>query len=268
MLWKTEHDELMGFTKYDRIVIYLFRHLARGHTLESLPDDLHFGKETIVEVMRQAVADGVIEKEVKNVADIKYTYDSRRELPSEVEQAGPRTWLQNGKSKYIFRKTKRKNLIDFPEILGEIPSSKTIADVTPQFISELLGTDEQAVFTRVRNAGLLDEVLGFKVWPIQGHHRTSVSYGQIEIDEVHAGIDNENVTIVPISGKGGTDKLSWSQALNLNTYGTEKAPRSGLGVRSLGLWRDYQNTIWIVEFTSGANIDEIEIEHVHRFKFR
>jgi hypothetical protein len=268
MLWETDREKLMALTKYDRIVICLFRHLTLGHTLNSLPYDLHFSKETIVKVMRQAVADGVIDKEVKNVADIKYTYDSRKELPSEVEQAGPRTWLQNGKGKYIFRKTRRKNIIDLADILTEIPLSKTIADVTPQFISELLGTDEQAVFTRVRNAGLLDEALGFKVWPIQGHHRTSVSYGQIEIDEVHAGIDNENVTIVPISGKGGTDKLSWSQALNLNTYGTEKARRAGLGVRSLGLWRDRQNTIWIVEFTPQATIDEIEIERVHRFKFR
>ena len=71
-----------------------------------------------------------------------------------------------------------------------------------------------------------------------------------------------------ISGKGGQDRLSWSQALNLNTYGLEKAPISGLAVRSLGLWRDASDAIWIVEFTPHTDIDDIEIAKARRFKFR
>jgi hypothetical protein len=94
----------------------------------------------------------------------------------------------------------------------------------------LLGNDEQATFTRVRNCGLLNDALGFQIWPIQGHHRTTVSYGQIEVDEVQAGLNKNVPTIVPISGKGGADMLSWSQALNLNTYGAEKAPIAGMAV--------------------------------------
>ena len=143
-----------------------------------------------------------------------------------------------------------------------------IADQTPPFIASLLGTDEQATFTRVRNAGLINSVLGFQAWPIQGHHRTTVSYGQIEIDEVQAGLDGQKGTIVPISGKGGQDKLSWSQALNLNTYGDEKAPIAGLAIRSLGLWRDDFDTVWIVEFSPDLDIDDIEITKVRRFKFQ
>jgi hypothetical protein len=73
---------------------------------------------------------------------------------------------------------------------------------------------------------------------------------------------------VPISGKGGQDKLSWSQALNLNTYGDEKAPIAGLAIRSLGLWRDDFDTVWIVEFSPDLDIDDIEITKVRRFKFQ
>jgi hypothetical protein len=144
----------------------------------------------------------------------------------------------------------------------------------------LLGQDEQAMFTRVRSANLLQIVLKFPSWPIQGHHRTTVSYGQIEVDEVQAGLNAGQPTIVPISGKGGQDKLSWSQALNLNTYGIEKAPAmrgagkknarfspGSMAVRSLGLWRDDLNSVWTVEFTPDTAIDDIEIIKVRRFRF-
>lgn len=267
MLTQIDHAELLTLTKYDRITIFLFRRLTEGYTESSLPKELLFDQNDVRAAMKQAVGEGVIDKEVANVPDIKYTYDARREFPAEVEQLGPMTWLQTGKGRYKLRRTRRKNIIDF-ETLGFDPDIEFIVDHTPKFISALLGQDEQAVFTRVRNAGLISQFLGFQAMAIQGHHRTSVTYGQIEIDEVQAGIDGTRETIVPISGKGGQDKLSWSQALNLNTYGAQKAPMPGLAVRSLGLWRDNLNTVWVVEFSPHTDIDQIEIVNVGRFAFR
>ena len=267
MLTQMTNEELMTIPKYDRIAVYLFRHLTKGYSAATLPNEMLFDQETVRQAMRQAVADGVIDREVANVPDIKYTYDARRNLPTEMEQAGPMTWLQNGKGKYVLRRTRRKNVIDF-DALGVDPALEPVVDQTPKFISALLGQDEQAVFTRVRNAHLISTFLGFQSMAIQGHHRTTVSYGQIEIDEVQAGIDGTQETIVPISGKGGQDHLSWSQALNLNTYGVQKAPIPGLAVRSLGLWRDDLNTVWIVEFSPHTDIHEIEIVKVRRFTFR
>jgi hypothetical protein len=267
-LMMTDHAGLLALSKYDRIAIYLFRGLTQNFGPTTLPSELVFDLEDVRIAMRRAVADGVIDKDVRNAADIKYTYDARRELPAEVEQCGPMTWLQKGKGKYVFRRTRRKNIIDLDAIVDGKISIESAIDSTPPFISSLLGMDEQAVFTRVRNAGLISLVLGFQAWPIQGHHRTTVTYGQVEVDEVHAGLQGERGVIVPISGKGGQDKLSWSQALNLNTYGSEKSPLPGLAVRSLGLWRDELNTIWIVEFTPHIDIDEIEIASVRRFRFR
>lgn len=266
MLIKTPNSELRTFSKYDRIAICLFRMLTDG--MCTVPTELDFDQDDVRRAMRIAVAQGLIDKDVDNVADLKYTYDARRVMPAEIEQCGPITWLQRGKGKYKLKRTRRKNIIMLPESLDTVPNLEVVLDVTIPFISELLGMDEQALFTRVRNAGLINQVLGFTAWPIQGHHRTTVSYGQVEIDEVHAGLDGSRGTLVPISGKGGQDKLSWSQALNLNTYGAQKPPKAGLAVRSMGLWRDAANTVWIVEFSPETDIDKIEIIKVRRFSFR
>jgi len=269
MFAKMTRSELLSLSKYDRIVVLLFRKLARGYTPSNLPDELHFDLDDVRKVMSKAVADNLIDEVVKNVADIKYTYDARRDLPEECEQCGHRTWLQNGKGVYIFRRTRRKNIIRLPHDLPfKTPKLETEFDQTPPFVASLLGNDEQAVFTRVRNSGLISKFLGFIAWPIQGHHRTTVSYGQIEVDEVQAGMDGNRRCVVPISGKGGQDNMSWSQALNLNTYGTEKPLVDGLEIRSLGLWMDSNDHIWMVEFTPHLDIDKIKFANVRRFQLQ
>lgn len=268
-LVKLPREQLLTLPKYDRIAIYLFRLLtAHVPSTDGLPKELEFDQDDIRKAMRQAVADGVIDAEVANVPDIKYTYDARRELPPEIEQCGPMTWLQRGKGRYKLQRTRRKNIIDFQSTLVSVPPIEVVLDQTPQFISALLGNDDQAVFFRARTAGVVNLVLGFQAWPIQGHHRATVSYGQIEIDEMQAGIDQDVGTLVPISGKGGQDKLSWSQVLNLNTYAAEKPPATRLRVRSLGLWRDELNVVWIAEFSPHLDIDQIEIVQVRRFRFK
>lgn len=261
-------SSLADLSKYDCIMVYLYRRLTKGRTPDTFPSELLFDQSDVRAAMKQAVADGAIAKDVANMPDIKYTYDARRDLPAEVEQHGPMTWLQAGKGSYRLRRTKRRNIIRLPDDIDFAPTLERAVDNTPPFIAALLGRDEQAVFTRVRNCGLIGTVLaGVTTYPIQGHHRTTVSYGQIEVDEVQAGLQGDQLIIVPISGKGGQDKLSWSQALNLNTYGVEKVPARGT-VRSIGLWRDAADTIWIVEFTPELDIDEIRIANVRRFKFQ
>lgn len=269
LLWKTPDFKLIKLTKYDRIVIALFRQLTAGVSTENFPDSIPFDQDDVRTAMSQAVKDGWIDKPVKNVPDIKYTYDARRDLPDECEQIGPITWLQNAKGRYRLQRTRRKNIIRLPADLPMVaPKIEPEIDQTPPFVASLLGNDEQAVFTRVRNCGLITKFLGFNAWAIQGHHRTTVNYGQIEVDEVQAGQDGTKRAIVPISGKGGQDKLSWSQALNLNTYGKEKPLVDGLTTRSVGLWRDSEDTIWMIEFSSEVEIDLIEIVNARRFRLQ
>lgn len=255
---------------YDQIICQLYANLTAGMSDANQPAEFSFKLSDVRDAMEQAFDKGLISRKIKNIADIKYTYDARRALPPELEKLGFLTWLQDGKGRYKFRRTRRRNLIRLPDDLESSPPTLRIPDQTPPFISSLLGNDEQASFTRARAAGLISTFLGFQAHHLQGHMRTTVSYGQIEIDEICAGLDQtvgSVGTLVPISGKGGQDMLSWTQALNLNTYGKEKAPKSGLAVRSLGLWRDPEETTWLVEFSPHTDIDQIEIVKIQRFVF-
>lgn len=266
---KTPDEKFIGrkLTKYDRVVIALFRNLTDKLSKESLPKEIYFDQDDVRAAAQTAIGLGWIKTGVKNIADVKYTYDARRNLPDECEQCGHLTWLQVSKGKYKFVRTARRNIIVLPDdVPFEISPVEPEFDQTPPFVASLLGNDEQAVFTRIRNSGLIQKFLGFNSWPIQGHHRTTVSYGQIEVDEVQAGLDGPQRVIVPISGKGGQDKLSWSQALNLNTYGAEKPLVKGLETKSIGLWRDKEETIWMVEFTPETDIELIQFSKVRRFK--
>ena len=65
----------------------LFRRLTSRYTSSSLPKEIPFDLDDVRASMREAIEGGMIDKEVKNLADIKYIYDARRDLPEEVEQA-------------------------------------------------------------------------------------------------------------------------------------------------------------------------------------
>lgn len=271
---KSEQEE---YSDYDWVVVTLFRKLTKSYSKTTIPARIDFSLDDVRTAVSDAVAAGKIPKTIKNVADIKYTYDARRDFPAEMTQVSPITWLSSKKGEYYFRQTRRKNIIELSSIFKRIPRLEYIVDQTPTFNSKLMGNDEQAVFARARYAGIFNQLLGFQANPVQGHHRTSVTYGQVEVDEVQAGLDGQAGVIVPISGKGGQDKLSWSQALNLNTYGAAclkrygaiSPPLTGTKVRSLCLWMDKKSSeIWIVEFSDQHDdIDKIEAVMTRRFKF-
>lgn len=266
-----------SFIDYDWAVVLLFRRLTAGYTTATLPHVIPFTLDDVRDAAEAALTQGFLKKKIKNIPDIKYVYDARRDFPDELTQVFPITWLSSGKGQYYFRKTARKNIIDLQTVCNPTPAIEYIVDQTPTFNAQLMGSDEQAVFARVRYAGIFNQILGFQANPVQGHHRTSVGYGQVEVDEVQAGLEGRLGVIVPISGKGGQDRLSWSQALNLNTYGAHclarygvvQPPLIGTKVRSLCLWMDkITQEIWVVEFSSEhADIDLIQIVQVRRFKF-
>lgn len=271
-------SQTANFNDYDWVTVLLFRRLTSDYTLGTMPLEIHFSLDDVRGAADEALQKKLLKKgKIRNIPDIKYSYDARRDFPREMMQAFPITWLSSGKGRYYFRKTKRKNIIDLHEVCNPLPRLEYIVDQTPTFNSKLMGSDEQAVFARARYAGIFNQILGFQANPVQGHHRTSVGYGQVEVDEVQAGLEGQLGVIVPISGKGGNDKLSWSQVLNLNTYGAAclarygaiQPPLTGTTVRSLCLWMDKTTSeIWVVEFSNERHeIDLIEIIQVRRFKF-
>ncbi|MDA8093079.1 MAG: hypothetical protein M0T84_04075 [Betaproteobacteria bacterium] len=122
--------------------------------------------------------------------------------------------------------------------------------------------------TRLRYNDILSKFLEIRTYQVQGHERTNLSCGQIEVDEVYVGIDGANKFIIPISGKGGDkDCLSYTQALNLSNYALEKKRYQGYVGRPLGVAKQSDGTIFVVEFNCVKRIHDLEIVRVGAFKF-
>lgn len=183
-------------TKYQRLLSLVFhKYYQKG------VQSFEFRQSDLVE---QAISAKII---VKNIADIKYSFNNRTALPQSIIATQPdgREWVikaGNGKGKLAF------HLVPFSRIspqrdlaLIEIP------DATPDIIRENMTGDEQSLLAIVRYNRLIDIFLGIVTYSLQNHLRTTVNNSQIEIDEIYVGIDTEGTKyIIPVEAKGGEDK--------------------------------------------------------------
>lgn len=148
----------------------------------------------------------------KNLGDVLYSVRYRTALPAGIAATQPpgMEWVieGSGRAKYSFRLTKTSRIV---------PNSALVAikvpDSTPEIISAYALSDEQALLAKVRYNRLVDIFLGIAAYSLQNHLRTTVkSIGQIEIDEIYAGIDRQGRQyIIPVQAKGGRDQLSTVQ---------------------------------------------------------
>ena len=250
---------------YDRVIAEVFNRLRRTHGSQASYD---FNKDFIEEAMLDLRNAGEVEH-IRNLADIKYTYDARREFPTAISSHGYWAIVGTGKSKYRFERIEQNNLIRIPDDLGAYRTDDfEVEDRTPSAVAAVLGNDEQATMTRLRYNEILNVCLGMTTYAVQGHERTSVSCGQIEVDEIYVGEFGQEKFVIPISGKGGKDCLSYTQALNLSVYATEKARFSGYRAIPLGVSRDANGTIFVVRFRPATRLNDIRVEHVSRFTIR
>lgn len=248
---------------YDLVISEVFRRLFPRGPRATRAD---FDKALIEEVIADLVAEGKIPG-IRNVPDIKYTYDARREMPENVAKTGHWAIVGRGKAKYSFVKVPKPNLIRIPEDMPGRASVASVPDETPSLVACVLGDDEQATMARVHYSGLITRATGLEVWKVQGHERTTVSAGQIEVDEVYVGSKGGKRYVLPISAKGGArDSLSYCQALNLNLYGTEKTRYQGFSVRALGISRRPSGEIVVVEFSPETDVVRIGIRGWWQFR--
>ena len=242
---------------YNDVIAEVFRRMRIGKSSEYG----EFTKTDIENVVDDLLKTGQIAKTVKNIPDIKYTYDARRDFPISISSSGHWCIIGLGKSRYAFQKLTKNNLIRLPADLPVKPRFISFQDITPKLVSSVLGDDEQATFARVRYNDLLGKFLSLKVDQVQSHERTTVSAGQIEVDEVYVGEDAAGKTyVIPISGKGGEkDCLSYSQVFNLNLYATEKRRYKGLIPIPVGIVRKNDGTIWCLRFSDEVKVTDISI---------
>lgn len=161
----------------------------------------------------------------KNLGDILYSFRYRASMPSSIVDTAPegQEWVieGRGRAKYAFK------LVPINRILPNVElAAIKIPDATPEIITKYALSDEQALLAKVRYNRLIDIFLGITTYSLQNHLRTTVTdIGQIEIDEVYAGVDTRGRHfIIPVQAKGGSDQLSVVQTRQDITCCDDKFP--------------------------------------------
>ena len=173
-----------------------------------------------------AAHDGLGLPRTKNIGDIPYSFRFRRELPDSILKTAPQDseWIivGTGRAEYQFRLSKPgKILPDLSCHPVEIP------DATPEIVKQYaLDTDEQALLTRVRYNRLVDVFTGLACYSIQNHMRTTLpNIGQIEVDEIYAGLDEDGKHyVLPCQAKSQGDSFGVVQVLQDLALCKEKYP--------------------------------------------
>ena len=161
----------------------------------------------------------------KNLGDVVYSLRYRTPMPDAVLATQPEgtEWIIEGvgRSLYSFKLVRINRIVPNPDLV-----TVKIPDATPEIISVYALSDEQALLAKVRYNRLIDIFLGLASYSLQNHLRTTVrGVGQIEIDEIYVGIDQQGRQyVMPVQAKGGNDQLSVVQTKQDLSCCAEKFP--------------------------------------------
>jgi hypothetical protein len=123
-------------------------------------------------------------------------------------------------------------------------------------------SDEQSLLAKVRYNRLVDVFLGIATYSLQNHLRTTVKgIGQVEIDEIYVGIDNQGRHyVLPVQAKGGKDQLSVVQTNQDLACCAEKFPN--LICRAIAAQFMIDDVIALFELTQeGGEVKVIDEKH-------
>jgi hypothetical protein len=197
----------------------------------------------------------------KNLGDVIYAIRYRIALPDSILATQPNgmEWIieGTGRASYAFKLVPINRIIPNPALIAiKIP------DATPEIISANALSDEQSLLAKLRYNRLIDVFLGISAHSLQSHLRTSVpKLGQIEIDEVYAGVDRQGRQyIIPVQAKGGSDQLSVVQTKQDLLCCQDKFPN--LIPRSISAQFMSDGSISIFELTIGdGQVKIVEEKH-------
>jgi len=132
----------------------------------------------------------------KNIGDVIYSIRYRTELPISILKTQPKgkEWIIEGRGRalYCFRLVTENRIVPNDQL-----AAIKVPDATPGIVSSYALSDEQALLAKVRYNRLLDIFLGLATYSLQNHLRTTVrDLGQVEIDEIHVGIDKRGAQYV------------------------------------------------------------------------
>jgi len=187
---------------YEAIILEIFR----GHYRKGVKSFV-FDRSEIEKVAKRLRV-----KLPKNIGDLFYSFRFRKAFPQEIRETASagNAWMLElaGQAKYRFRLGKESRIIPrVDSVRIKIPDS------TPEIVAKYALSDEQALLAKVRYNRLIDIFLGITTYSMQNHLRTTVhGMGQIEVDEIYVGINQQGVQfVVPVQAKGGKDQLGTVQ---------------------------------------------------------
>lgn len=198
-----------------------------------------------------------------NLGDVIYSMRFRTPMPASVLETQPAglEWIIElaGKSVYRFRLTKINRIRPSEHFVAiKIP------DGTPEIIAKYKLDDEQALLAKVRYNRLLDIFLGITTYSLQNHLRTTVKeMGQIEIDELYAGIDKYGCHyIMPVQAKGGNDQISIVQTSQDMAWCAKKFPT----LRCRPISAQFMSNDVIAVFELSIQDDEVKVVEERHYK--
>jgi len=198
-----------------------------------------------------------------NVADVRYQYTSGRSaLPESIDKLGPWMIVGKGKAKYGFVKLAESPIVKIQPDLYCV----SLPDATPEIVLEYAGGDEQGILAKLRYNRILDIFLGITCYHLQNHLRTTIkNKGQVEIDDLYVGLNSGGKQfVVPIEAKSKKDHLSKTQIQQGIDFAQERYPK--LILRPIGIQELKDDSLILIEFTSGSHPDEIKIVEMRRYK--
>ncbi|GAH53914.1 unnamed protein product, partial [marine sediment metagenome] len=203
-------------TEYDKIISFLFK---KKYVTNENERELDFTKDEIVETAQQ------LNIVLRNPPDVVYTYRCRRALPADILSTGGWILVPKGKGRFSFCRTERSSFIEVQEGLAQIE----ILNAVPEIVEKYTSNDEQGLLSVIRYNRLIDIFTNIACFHLQSHIRTTIAdEGQIEIDDLYAGIDDDgNEYILPVEAKSPDerDKLGWFQVANLVRYANQCFPK-------------------------------------------
>lgn len=144
-----------------------------------------------------------------NVGDVIYSARYRKMLPDSVQgtASAGHEWIIRGmgRGRYCFVLVRTVKLSPNEQMV-----TTKVPDATPGIVARCALGDEQALLARVRYNRLVDIFTGITCYSLQNHLRTTVSdIGQIETDELYAGVDTKGCQyVIPVQAKVGSDVLN------------------------------------------------------------
>jgi len=249
------HEELAR--NRDEVIEIAFRKNFRQRARE-VPFTMDDIRQAIAQVAKKRAG-----YKENNVADVRYQYTSGRSpLPEAIDKLGPWMIVGRGKGKYAFAKLSESPIVKIQSDLYAI----SLPDATPEIVLEYAGGDEQGILAKLRYNRMLDIFLGITCYHLQNHLRTSVKgKGQVEIDDLYVGLNSGGKQfIVPIEAKSAKDHLSKTQIQQAIDFAGERYPK--LILRPVGIQEMKDESLVLIEFTSGSHPDEITIVEMRRYK--